>query len=411
MQTENNITMIKLQEIKNRFDIVGHSPLLNLAIETAVKVAPTDMTVLIQGESGVGKEAFSKIIHQVSHRKHGPFIAINCGALPEGTINSELFGHEKGSFTGASEARKGYFETVSGGTIFLDEVGELPADTQARLLRILEAGEFLKVGSSKIQKTDVRVVAATNKDLLELSRRNKFREDLYYRLSTVPIKVPSLRERKEDINLLFKKFASDFAEKYKTTAIDLNDEAIQLITNYRWEGNIRQLKNVVEQMCVLESNKIIDAETIRKYLPNENHLPVLVGNAPDSGMSERDIFYNVLFELKKDVSDLKKVVYGLIQNQSTNEVVLPAEPRPSVSSNFNQNYYRPIPSESNNTIIIEEGPKEEIKLSLEDQEKEIIKRALQKHKGRRNRAAKELGISERTLYRKIKQYGFEDVED
>ena len=411
MQTENNITMIKLQEIKNRFDIVGHSPLLNLAIETAVKVAPTDMTVLIQGESGVGKEAFSKIIHQVSHRKHGPFIAINCGALPEGTINSELFGHEKGSFTGASEARKGYFETVSGGTIFLDEVGELPADTQARLLRILEAGEFLKVGSSKIQKTDVRVVAATNKDLLELSRRNKFREDLYYRLSTVPIKVPSLRERKEDIYLLFKKFASDFAEKYKTTAIDLNDEAIQLITNYRWEGNIRQLKNVVEQMCVLESNKIIDAETIRKYLPNENHLPVLVGNAPDSGMSERDIFYNVLFELKKDVSDLKKVVYGLIQNQSTNEVVLPAEPRPSVSSNFNQNYYRPIPSESNNTIIIEEGPKEEIKLSLEDQEKEIIKRALQKHKGRRNRAAKELGISERTLYRKIKQYGFEDVED
>ncbi len=410
-----------LQEVKNRFDIVGNSASLNLAIETAMKVAPTEMTVLIQGESGVGKESFSKIIHQLSNRKHGPFIAINCGALPEGTINSELFGHEKGSFTGASEARKGYFETVSGGTIFLDEIGELPADTQARLLRILESGEFIKVGSSKPLHTDVRVVAATNKDLYQLASKGKFREDLYYRLSTVPIRVPALRERGSDIHLLFRKFAMMFSEKYKNEPLNLEAEAVQVLLNCKWEGNVRQLKNIVEQMSVLETNREISAEVMRKYLPQESYLPVPVPGGAHSestgGMSERDIFYKILFDVKNDLHELKNVVSNMIQGNLAPEMY--AAPKnyvpndggnfPQAGGNFTNNFIRNNPK--NETIIhIDEAPKEEVKLSLEDQEKEIIKRALLKHKGRRNRAAKELGISERTLYRKIKNYGFEDLE-
>jgi transcriptional regulator with PAS, ATPase and Fis domain len=410
-----------LQEVKNRFDIVGNSPLLNLAIETAMKVAPTEMTVLIQGESGVGKESFSKIIHQLSNRKHGPFIAINCGALPEGTINSELFGHEKGSFTGASDARKGYFETVNGGTIFLDEIGELPSETQARLLRILESGEFIKVGSSKPLKTDVRVVAATNKDLHQLTGKGKFREDLYYRLSTVPIRVPALRERGNDIHLLFRKFAMMFSEKYKNEALQLEPEAIQVLLNCKWEGNVRQLKNIVEQMSVLETNRVITAEVMRKYLPQENnYLPVqvLAGAQTEHSMSERDIFYKILFDVKNDLHELKNVVSGLLQGNispeiySSNKNYIPGDGTiyPQQGGNFTSNFVRNNPK--NETIIhIDEATAPEMKLSLEDQEKEIIKRALIKHKGRRNRAARELGISERTLYRKIKNYGFEDLEN
>ncbi len=409
-----------LQEVKNRFDIVGNSPLLNLAIETAMKVSPTEMTVLIQGESGVGKESFSKIIHQLSGRKHGPFIAINCGALPEGTINSELFGHEKGSFTGASEARKGYFETVSGGTIFLDEIGELPADTQARLLRILESGEFIKVGSSKPLHTDVRVVAATNKDLYVQASKGRFREDLFYRLSTVPIRVPALRERGSDIHLLFRKFAMMFSEKYKNEPLSLDPEAIQVLQNCKWEGNVRQLKNIVEQMSVLETNREISADVMRKYLPQENYLPVTTSGAShsESTMSERDIFYKILFDVKNDLHELKNVVSSMLQGNLSPEMYSPNKSfatnevsnYPQTGGNFSNNFIRN--NTKNETIIhIDETPKEEAKLSLEVQEKEIIRRALLKHKGRRNRAAKELGISERTLYRKIKNYGFEDLEE
>ncbi len=409
-----------LQEVKNRFDIVGNAPTLNLAIETAMKVAPTEMTVLIQGESGVGKESFSKIIHQLSHRKHGPFIAINCGALPEGTINSELFGHEKGSFTGASEARKGYFETVSGGTIFLDEIGELPAETQARLLRILESGEFIKVGSSKPIHTDVRVVAATNKDLHVQASKGKFREDLYYRLSTVPIRVPALRERGNDIHLLFRKFATMFSEKYKNEILQLEPEAIQVLLNCKWEGNVRQLKNIVEQMSVLETNREVIAEVMRRYLPQESYLPVTTSSAShadSSAMSERDIFYKILFDVKNDLHELKNVVSNMIQGNIAPEIYAnnknygsgEVSNYPQTGGNFTTNFMRN--NTKNETIIhIDDTPKAEEKLSLEDQEKEIIKRALLKHKGRRNRAARELGISERTLYRKIKNYGFEDLE-
>ena len=307
---------MNLQDIKNRFEIVGNSPLLNLSLETAIKVAPTEMTVLINGESGVGKENFSKIIHTLSNRKHGPFIAVNCGAIPEGTIDSELFGHEKGAYTGAHELRKGYFETVNGGTIFLDEVGELPLETQARLLRVLESGEFIKVGSSKSQKTDVRVVAATNRDLLELTKQGKFREDLYYRLNTVPIKVPALRDRGEDVVLLFRKFAQGFAEKYKTQPATLQPDAAQLLINYRWPGNIRQLKNITEQLSVLENEKSIVAELLYNYLPKENpQVPALfAGNSNEHGLSERDIFYKVLYDLRRDMNELKQVVYSMMQN-------------------------------------------------------------------------------------------------
>lgn len=419
---------MNIQEIKQRFEIIGNSPLLNIALETAVKVAPTDISVLINGESGVGKEAFSKIIHALSNRKHGNFIAVNCGAIPEGTIDSELFGHEKGSFTGAHDTRKGYFETVSGGTIFLDEVGELPLETQARLLRVLESGEFIKVGSSKTQKTDVRVVAATNKDLLELASRGRFREDLYYRLSTVPIKVPPLRERKEDIHLLFRKFAADFSEKYRSKTVILEPDAAQMIVNYSWPGNIRQLKNIAEQLSVLDEDKIVNASELQRVLPAERQsLPMLMGTNVDHGMSERDIFYKVLFDMKKDMNDLKSIVFGMIQQNPNSDNLTNLVNNVGLMNNNNtehlntvvsapQNFYHqpqqpqvlPIntPQPNNQFIELKDAVVPE-SLSIEDKEIELIKKALNKYNGRRKKAAQELGISERTLYRKIKQYDLE----
>ena len=413
---------MNIQDIKQRFEIIGNSPLLNIALETAVKVSPTDITVLINGESGVGKEAFSKIIHALSNRKHGPFIAVNCGAIPEGTIDSELFGHEKGSFTGASDTRKGYFETVSGGTIFLDEVGELPLETQARLLRVLESGEFIKVGSSKTQKTDVRVVAATNKDLLTLCENGKFREDLYYRLSTVPIKVPSLRDRKDDIHLLFRKFASDFAEKYKSKQLTLDAEAQQLLINNRFPGNIRQLKNIAEQLSVLDDDKNITAAELLRVLPAERStVPMLFGGtASETHLSERDIFYKVLFDLRKDMNDLKGIVFGMLQNGQVSETRNAPDPfagnyhdsfntSPQHTPAFNQTNPTFVQPNVNNQNVIEIPDSQPIveSLSLEDKELELIKKALDKYNGKRKKAANELGISERTLYRKIKQYDLE----
>jgi transcriptional regulator with PAS, ATPase and Fis domain len=418
---------MNLQSVKQRFEIIGNSPMLNLALETAMKVSPTEITVLINGESGVGKEAFSKIIHQLSNRKHGNFIAINCGAIPEGTIDSELFGHEKGAFTGAHDTRKGYFETVSGGTIFLDEVGELPLETQARLLRVLETGEFIKVGSSKAQKTDVRVVAATNKDLQEATSKGKFREDLYYRLSTVPIKVPPLRDRNDDIYLLFLKFSDVFSEKYRTEPIQLNPEAKHVLMNYRWPGNIRQMRNLVEQLSVLEAGEVIDAPTLLKYLPSDNNsLPVLAkegANGSSNNFSERDIFYKVLFDLRNDVMDLKKVVLGLVENadngsefvahnQELIKNVLDVDEIDAQSSPVNRSpvVYNPTSTATGTKEVFVEATDasaEEENLSLEQKEKEMISKALTKHKGRRKKAANELGISERTLYRKIKQYDIE----
>lgn len=413
---------MNIQDIKQRFEIIGNSPLLNIALETAVKVAPTDITVLINGESGVGKEAFSKIIHALSNRKHGPFIAVNCGAIPEGTIDSELFGHEKGSFTGASDTRKGYFETVSGGTIFLDEVGELPLETQARLLRVLESGEFIKVGSSKTQKTDVRVVAATNKDLLTLAENGKFREDLYYRLSTVPIKVPPLRDRKEDIHLLFRKFSADFSEKYKSKPIILDDTAQQLLVNNRFPGNIRQLKNIAEQLSVLDDDKFITAEELNRVLPAERSaIPMLFGGSNAANqLNERDIFYKVLFDLRKDMNELKGVVYGMLKNGQTDDNLSNEEVfTPNYNDTFaapashNNVYAKPTPSYQQNSnpnpnmIEIPDAQPVIESLSLEDKEIELIKKALEKYNGKRKKAAAELGISERTLYRKIKQYDLE----
>lgn len=414
---------MNIQEIKQRFEIIGNSPLLNIALETAVKVAPTDISVLINGESGVGKEAFSKIIHSLSNRKHGNFIAVNCGAIPEGTIDSELFGHEKGSFTGAHDTRKGYFETVNGGTIFLDEVGELPLETQARLLRVLESGEFIKVGSSKTQKTDVRVVAATNKDLLELAARGKFREDLYYRLSTVPIKVPPLRERKEDIHLLFRKFAADFSEKYRSKIVTLEPDAAQMIVNYTWPGNIRQLKNIAEQLSVLDEDKIVNASELQRVLPAERQsLPMLMGTNVDHGMSERDIFYKVLYDMRKDMNDLKSIVFGMIQNGAAPEnmganmgVSNVNDNNPIVATtpsfyhpNTNQPTIPVVHHQPNNQVIeLNDAVAMPESLSIEDKEIELIKKALNKYNGRRKKAAQELGISERTLYRKIKQYDLE----
>lgn len=407
---------MNIQDIKNRFGIIGNSPLLNRSMDIARQVAPTDMSVLITGESGSGKEVFSHIIHQLSARKHGPFIAVNCGAIPEGTIDSELFGHEKGSFTGAHEARKGYFEVVNTGTIFLDEVAELPIGTQARLLRILETGEYIRVGSSKVQKTNVRVIAATNVNVLDLVAKGKFREDLYYRLNTVPIKVPSLRERKEDIYLLFRKFIADFSDKYRTPTVLLNDEAQQVLANYRWPGNVRQLKNIAEQIAVLEENRDIDGASLLKYLPQESSssLPMLLNDAAQSSdFSERDILYKVLFDMKKDINDLKKVVFEIVQNAGNipNEVntqtlaaQLLKEMQPMNAPSENNFNYQPntisqptFNNNTNNTIEIEET------LSLEEREMELIKKALKKHKGKRKNAAAELGISERTLYRKIKE--------
>ncbi len=413
---------MEIQSIKQRFGIIGNSSKLNQALETAIKVAPTDMNVLILGESGVGKESFSKIIHQISARKHGNFIAVNCGAIPEGTIDSELFGHEKGAFTGATDKRKGYFETVNGGTIFLDEVGELPLGTQARLLRILENGEFIKVGSSAVQKTDVRVVAATNRDLLERAAQGKFREDLYYRLATVPIRVPSLKERKEDISLLFKKFVSDFTESHHSKAVSLTEEAQIILEQYPWPGNVRQLKNIAEQICVLEDGREISAEDIRKYLPKvETHLPVLLGRNEESyaGMSERDVFYKVLVDLKKDVNDLKKVVFGLLEGgngvtetaaskvTSVGVPAIPSKPMREESSYVEPRviiHTQDHEDDEQEYIVAETTSGEADDLSLEAKEIEMIKKALDKNKGKRKKAAQDLGISERTLYRKIKQY-------
>ncbi len=406
--------------IKQRFGINGHSRLLDRAIDVARQVAPTDITVLITGESGTGKEVFPKIIHHLSPRKHGPYIAVNCGAIPEGTIDSELFGHEKGSFTGAHDARKGYFEEVNGGTIFLDEVAELPLLTQVRLLRVLETGEFIKVGSSKVLKTDVRVVAATNVNLQEAIANGKFREDLYYRLNTVPIIVPALRDRKEDIILLFKKFSSDFADKYRMPPLQLRPEAEDVLLNHRWSGNIRQLKNLAEQISVIERERIITAETIFKYLPQDAdvRLPVLFRNmAGDaSGLSEREILYKLLFDMKRDITDMKKVITKILQSEQ-------------VDNNFEETHaelleklykerdlpqvYSPEPhaqydSQEDHQIVetYEEEPHEvqEESLSIQHREKDLIIRALQKHNGRRKKASRELGISERTLYRKIKEY-------
>ncbi len=411
----------EIQNIKQRFGIIGNSALLNNSVSVAMQVAPTDMSVLITGESGSGKESFSKIIHHLSSRKHGQFIAINCGSIPEGTIDSELFGHEKGSFTGAHEARKGYFEVTSGGTIFLDEIGEMPLATQARLLRVLENGEFIKVGSSKVLKTDVRVVAATNINLMKNVEEGKFREDLYYRLSTVPIYIPPLRERGKDIELLFRKFASDFADKYKVKPIILTEDAKEILIKYRFPGNIRQLKNLVEQISVLSSdNKEINGETLQRYIPRENSLPALYKSiaSDKDGLSERDILYKVLFDMKKDFNDLKKLVLesysstgnpsqiikdnpGLfegVEHEHTDEnsepVVL------NLSSQNNGNHVEDVHDISHET--------EDDSLSIEKKEKELIIRALRKNNNKRKYAARDLGISERTLYRKIKQYDLEN---
>ncbi|HNW97070.1 MAG TPA: sigma-54 dependent transcriptional regulator [Bacteroidales bacterium] len=404
--------------IKQRFGIIGSSPLLDRAIDIAKQVAPTELTVLIYGESGTGKEVFPKIIHHLSSRKHGPFIAVNCGAIPEGTIDSELFGHEKGSFTGAHEARKGYFEEVNKGTIFLDEVAELPLSTQVRLLRVLETGEFMKVGSSKVLKTNVRVVAATNVSIPDAISRGKFREDLYYRLNTVPIHIPPLRDRKEDIALLFRKFASDFAENYRMPAMQLDNEALRSLENYRWPGNIRQLKNVTEQISIIENNRNINAPTLEKYLPRQNStdLPVLFKpESFSSDMSERDILYKILFDMKKDINELKKVVYNVIENP-----VDTASEKKSETSNNKKIYddFKPIVSNDSGITIhtkvnehinepIEDSEIIEESFSLQKKEEDMIRRALEKHRGRRKNAANDLGISERTLYRKIKEYGIE----
>jgi transcriptional regulator with PAS, ATPase and Fis domain len=417
------ITESEIQSVKLRFGIIGNSPLLNNAVSVAIQVSPTDMSVLITGESGSGKESFSKIIHHLSTRKHGQFIAINCGSIPEGTIDSELFGHEKGSFTGAHEARKGYFEVTNGGTIFLDEIGEMPLGTQARLLRVLENGEFIKVGSSKVQKTDVRVVAATNVNLMHKVEEGKFREDLYYRLSTVPIYVPPLRERGKDSELLFRKFATDFAEKYKVKPISLTDEAKEILLKYRFPGNIRQLKNLVEQISVLSTeNKEIDAEVLQRYLPKETSLPALYrgSSLEKDGLSERDILYKVLFDMKKDVHDLKKLVLetythigkgpqivkenpGLFEGvHSGSEGRVETEP---VVLNLPENNGQISAAEEVHDISHET---EDDSLSIEKKEKELIIRALRKNNNRRKYAARDLGISERTLYRKIKQYDLED---
>ena len=408
-----------VQDIKNRFGIIGNSPLLNRAIDIARQVAPTDISVLISGESGSGKEVFSHIIHSLSARKHGPFIAVNCGAIPEGTIDSELFGHEKGSFTGAHEARKGYFEVVDGGTIFLDEVAELPIGTQARLLRVLETGEYIRVGSSKVQKTNVRVIAATNKDVFDAVRNGKFREDLYYRLNTVPLKTPALRERKDDIYLLFRKFIADFTDKYRSPSVQLDENAQQMLMNYSWPGNVRQLKNIAEQIAVLEKDRNLTAQSLLTYIPNEsgNTLPMRIQNNSKEDFSERDILYKVLFDMKKDMMELKKLVADIIQNGDN------AANFPSNQQAINQ-LYRDIELPNSNGVnndhhtltihqpqahtdktynVMDDAEEVEESLSLIDKESDLIKKALKKHKGKRKLAALELGISERTLYRKIKE--------
>lgn len=419
---------MNIQSVKQRFGIIGTSEKIDRALSTAIRVSSTDLTVLITGESGSGKEVFSKIIHSLSARKHNKFIAINTGAIPSGTINSELFGHEKGAFTGATADRKGYFETVDGGTIFLDEIGEMPMDTQAYLLRILESGEFMRMGTSTVQKTDVRIIAATNVDLKKKIRDGKFREDLYYRLNTVPIVVPSLKERREDIHLLFRKFASDFAENYRTTPIRLDEHAQLLLENYSWPGNVRELKNLAEQISVLSEEKNIGAEELLELNPNltQRNLPAL-SNSGGSSLEERDLLYKVLFDMKKDLNDLKALVYGLAQNNdlSMPEIAQLRSLQPSLQPDLNYNFKENVavggrmddsiiyPKENGDQPVILSKQQEqyydkmevvEESLSLEEMEKEMISKALKKYKGRRKDAAGELGISERTLYRKIKYY-------
>ena len=410
-----------LQKVKQRFEIIGNAPVLNRAIEVAIQVAPTDLSILITGESGSGKERFPQIIHQYSSRKHGPYIAVNCGAIPEGTIDSELFGHEKGAFTGAHEARKGYFEVAHGGTIFMDEIGELPISTQVRLLRVLETGEFIRVGSSKVQKTDIRLIAATNVEITEAVRDGKFREDLYYRLNTVPIIVAPLRERAQDIYLLFRKFAQDFAEKYRMPVLRLDDEAQTVLERYHWKGNVRQLKNITEQISIIEQERLVTSDRLRMYLPEEEsrRLPALYSKSANehSFNSEREILYQVLFDMKKDMTDLKKLVHDLMIHQGddlpdsdehshlvhklfeeADTVVERTAPQsPSI------NVKRMDESEIEDTEeIIEES------LSLEEKEIELIQKALKRHNGKRKLAAQDLGISERTLYRKIKEYNIDE---
>jgi transcriptional regulator with PAS, ATPase and Fis domain len=415
--------MESVQAIKQRFEIIGNDPKLNRAVEKAIQVAPTDISVLVTGESGVGKESIPKIIHSLSHRKHGKYIAVNCGAIPEGTIDSELFGHEKGSFTGATGTREGYFEVANGGTIFLDEVGELPLTTQVRLLRVLENGEFIKVGSSQVQKTNVRIVAATNVNMFDAIEKGKFREDLFYRLSTVDIMLPPLRDRKEDIHLLFRKFAADFAHKYKMPAIKLEEEAIQFLLKYRWSGNIRQLRNVAEQISVLETKREISSQTLLSYLPVENqNLPSVIGTKKSESdfSNEREILYKVLFDMKSDLNDLKKLTLELMQNgsskvQETNKGLIQKiygnpeentifEEKPRVEMIPTQNNLIAEEFEDDDNYLFAETVDEEETLSLEAKEIELIKKSLERNKGKRKAAADELGISERTLYRKIKQY-------
>ncbi len=416
-----------LQSIKQRFGIIGNDSQLNRALEKALQVAPTDISVMVIGESGVGKEFIPKIIHNNSHRKHKPYIAVNCGAIPEGTIDSELFGHEKGAFTGADKQRKGYFEVADGGTIFLDEVGELPLQTQVRLLRVLESGEFIKVGSSESQKTNVRIVAATNVNLLEAIQKGKFREDLYYRLNTVQIDIPPLRERRSDIYLLFRKFASDFSEKYRIPAVQLAPDAVEYIEQYTWRGNIRQLRNLVEQLTVVEHSREITAQQLQQYIPLQQHTQSLVkfqaSNNPQADFStEREILYKVLFDMKQDLNDLKQLTLSIIQNKDSNQLS-------SKEQYWMKKVYENSDDTKENSIILMNEPEmpaqysqnsdtfeeyeyEEINepseiLSLQHKEKEFISKALEKYKGRRKKAAEELGISERTLYRKIKQYDLE----
>ncbi len=421
--------MVSLQSIKQRFEIIGNDINLNRALEKAIQVAPTDISVLVTGESGVGKESIPKIIHSLSHRKHNKYIAVNCGAIPEGTIDSELFGHEKGAFTGATQTRSGYFEEADGGTIFLDEVGELPLTTQVRLLRVLENGEFLKVGSSKVQKTDVRIVAATNQVMQDAIRDGKFREDLYNRLSTVEIHLPPLRDRNEDIHLLFRKFASDFGQKYKMPTIRLDDNAHALLLHYRWPGNIRQLRNVAEQISVLEQERVISADVLRSYLPADAgtaNLPAVIPTGRSSGdfSNEREILYKVLFDMKSDLNDLKKLTLELLKHEDTQQAreeneqlirkiygddgeVVEEESAvsvlPAVRTNAESQLSAPAPSVPDKYDFAEEIEEEET-LSLQEKEIELIKKALERNRGKRKAAAAELGISERTLYRKIKQY-------
>ncbi len=409
------MTKAEIQQIKLRFGIIGNNDVLMRAIDVAIQVAPTDLSVLITGESGVGKESFPQIIHQYSRRKHGQYIAVNCGAIPEGTIDSELFGHEKGAFTGAIGERKGYFGEANGGTIFLDEVGELPLPTQARLLRVLESGEFIKVGSSKVEKTDVRIVAATNVNLTQAIENGRFREDLYYRLNTIPVQVPPLRERGEDVLLLFRKFASDFAEKYRMPSIQLTEDAKQLLLAYSWPGNVRQLKNITEQISIIETNREIDAAILKGYLPelhNAQHLPAPFGVKENKSFeNEREILYQILFDMRKDVTDLKKLVHEIMSDRGYTPAAPVVSASAPVSSNVPTIIHPSVTPVAPVTPVVDDiqDTEEYVEesLSLDDVEKEMIRKALEKHHGRRKSAAQDLNISERTLYRKIKEYGLD----